>query len=42
MLSLHDFGALPTVQGDWHEVVAGWMVTAALLAGLGLACCGLA
>ena len=41
MLSLHDVGPLPTVQGDWHELAAGWMVAAALIAGLGLACLGL-
>jgi hypothetical protein len=42
MLSLHDVGALPTVRGDWHEVAAGWVVVVALIAGLGLACGGLA
>ena len=42
MLSFHDVDPLPTVQGVWREVAAGWMVAAALVAGLALACPGLA
>jgi hypothetical protein len=37
MLSLHDVGPLPTVQGVWREVAAGWLVSIALIACLGFA-----
>ena len=37
MLSFHDVGALPSVEGVWREVAAGWLVAAAFVACLGLA-----
>jgi hypothetical protein len=37
MLSFHDVGALPSVEGVWREVAGGWLVSVALIACLGLA-----